>query len=98
MQTWETWMSVTVAVVIPLVIWGYCVYQMIKKLLEMHESPDKYFFGTKKTNELILKSGREITTALTAHTHCLNELVHYTKWMAKISNDGQDPPPHVPEV
>lgn len=90
--------GIVTAVVIPLVIWGYKMFAMLKTLLVMHEDPDKYEFGTTATNDMLRETNDELTKATAEQTRQLKELVHYTKAMCLIANNGKEVPPREPDI
>jgi len=52
------------------------------KLINMHENPDDYGFGTTRTNQII----EDNTRAMTA-------LTHYIQWLVKEQTGHDAPPP-----
>ena len=88
---------VTVAV-IPITIWGYKMFSMVKKLIEMHEDPEKYEFGTIETNKLIDANNKELRSAAEEQTRQLKDLVHYTRAMCTLANNGKPILPREPEI
>ncbi len=53
-----------------------------KKLIEMHENPDKYGFGT-----------GDLQNEFEANTRALKQLIHYTKYLAEVQSSKPVPPP-----
>lgn len=86
------------AVGIPTVIWGYNMHRMTKKLLEMHENPDNFKFGTSVTNKLVLESRTMVLNATNEQTRYLKDLVHYTRIMCRLANNGKEVTPREPSI
>ena len=64
---------------------------MIRRLITMHEQPDAYGFGTGGIREQQTK----IVDIAKSQLRATQELIYYTKWAAKNSNGGTEPPPYV---
>ncbi len=58
---------------------------MGKKLLEMHENPEKTGFGTVGLADVISENSR-----------CIKALTHYIKWSVQ-EQTGKVPPPYLEE-
>lgn len=58
------------------------VSRQCDKLIHMHENPDDFGFGTKRTNQII----EDNTRAMTA-------LTHYIQWLIKDKSGHDAPPP-----
>ena len=86
------------AVGIPILLWGYNMHRMTTKLLKMHENPDEFEFGTKITNKLVDESRLAILSATNEQTRYLKDLVHYTRIMCKLANNGKDVKPREPSI
>ncbi len=98
----ETMNALAVAggVGIPVVLWAARMYWITKKTLNMHLDPDKYGFGTGKTNILISqmmvhqeKSTDRIVDSSDSLRDSIRELSHYVKWDTK-QRTGDMPPPY----
>lgn len=86
----ELWLGLLTAIVIPGILWAYNMHTMTKKLLDMHENPDDYDFGTEATNKLVLENRNLVLNASKDQARYLHELVHYTKAMCRLANNGKE--------
>ena len=64
---------------------------MLRRLITMHEKPDAFGFGTGGMREEQDKANDLAKSQLRA----TQELIYYTKYLAKSSNGGTEPPPYV---
>jgi len=60
----------------------------------MHKDPDKFGFGTHKTNELLTEQATQHRSAIDALTNTMKELTHYIRWATE-QTTGKAPPPYV---
>ena len=65
------------------IAFGSIIYY-VKRLVNMHEEPDKYGFGTSKTNKVIEDN-----------TRAMQALTHYVLWEIE-NRTGTTPPPPKP--
>lgn len=77
-------------ILLPAIAWAIRMSWMTKstnskvsRLLNMHEDPDKYGFGTVETNKVI-----------EANTAVMNKLSHYVEWEIENRTGKKAPPPH----
>lgn len=80
-------------VVVPGLAWATAVIWLLRdikkgtdKLLEMHENPDKYGFGS-----------NHMTDVLEHLNITMGSMVHYLRWIAEQST-GKPPPPPPPKT
>ena len=85
----------------PLLIWGYHLLSVVRETLKMHKEPEKFGFGTIKTNVLLQQSlqastefRRDYVSALKRLDFTIAELSHYTQWQIK-RDTGEEAPPFV---
>ena len=64
-------------------IWSLC-----SKLLDMHETPDQYGFGTIGVSKVITEN----TTAFNRMADTLDDMDIVLRWLAKSIKDGEPPP------
>lgn len=69
---------------------------MVKRLLAMHENPDDYDFGTEDTNRLVVENRQMFLQSSEKQTRYLRELLHYTKAMCRLANNGKEVLPPEP--
>lgn len=94
----ELMVGLITAIGIPIVIWGYNMHRMTKKMLEMHENPEKFAFGTTLTNKLITENKILVISEINEQTRYLKDLVHYTRIMCKLANNGKEVTPREPSI
>ena len=78
------------AFLIPFILSQLKIFQMVRKLEKMHETPDAYGFGTVGLGKVI----SENTRAFIRMADCLEDMDIVLRWLAK-KTDGSDPPPHI---
>jgi len=78
------------AIALPILGWGIRITWLVgsthkktEKLVEMHLEPDRYGFGTIKSNK-----------QLEDNTRAVKQLTHYMKWLVT-EQTGKTPPPYV---
>jgi len=88
------------AVVIPWLIWEWRKMAMIKKLVDMHEAPDQYGFGTGGTNSILSKQTTALSQIMTDQhrsteklVEAVDDLTHYIRWFTHEQTGRQPPPP-----
>lgn len=91
MPSQEVLLWVMGATIVPLIGWAVFMSNLAcqtrkdcSKLVEMHEKPDDYGFGTIKTSQQLLDNTRAVA-----------QLTHYIKWFAEKST-GEKAPPYIP--
>ncbi len=89
-MTLEILLYIIGAGLIPVIVWAIHSYitqrdiqTKVGKLLEMHENPDVYGFGTVGMKALIEEN-----------TRALKALTHYIKWL-EVRKTGEEPPPPI---
>lgn len=61
-----------------------------RRLLEMHEHPEKTGFGTVGFQDVIERN----TAAVNNLNHVVKSLIHYVEWLSTTTT-GKAPPPHI---
>ena len=83
------WIS---GLVIPiLVVACFTTIKILRRIVYMLENPKSHGFGTDGMHEL----HGEVIQLAQAQLRATRELIHYTRYLAKTSNGGHDPPPYV---
>jgi len=99
--TIETLFGVIAGVIIPTILFFWRLHYVSKRTHDMHLEPDKFGFGTAKTNELLIRHmdeevtmHRESILATRELRDTIAELTHYVRWLHKSTN-GKSAPPYV---
>ncbi len=95
------WLTAVTIGLVPTLIWAWRVHATVKDTHKMHLNPDKYGFGTAKTNAMLAQHMTDELDMLNESLivtrdvkHAIKELSHYARWAAK-QQTGKEPPPYV---
>ncbi len=94
-------MTLTVAlwvlgvILLPAIGWAITMFVMTRRLLVMHDDPDKYGFGTVELRKKRLDDSIRIETLIREHTAATRELNSYIRYWIK-KTTGEAPPPPEP--
>jgi uncharacterized protein (UPF0548 family) len=90
------------SVTIPAVGWAITIHlvliavrRQVDRLVAMHEDPDRYGFGTSRTNELITNEVEDHHQLIRENTQAVKALTHYVRWLATHQTGKEPPPPTV---
>ncbi len=98
--------------VVPILAWAAYVTTQLSKLnknltdqsakvnllVEMHNHPDQYNFGSQSTNQLLRDNTSMIKTLVKDNTAAMRALTHYIRWLGKEQTGKTPPPPTIPTL
>lgn len=83
------WLS---GIIVPILLVAWiATNRLLRRIVDMLENPQVHGFGTDGMHEL----HGEVIKLAEAQLRATRELIHYTKYLAKSSNGGHEPPPYV---
>lgn len=89
-------LAIVSAIVVPLIIWGYNLQSMLKKIVTLHEkAPVQSILD--EHSRLLGEMHKEHTIVVANLGSCIAELSHYIRWLGG-QQTGKSPPPYVREV